>query len=212
MISDAAVSLGIQVVKAKVQPGQKVYRVRDVFTTRDGSWEPNPSIPYSIPQWARDAGYLKPWGAPDYLDDAGADHHILGCVWNPATKTTDKSAIIHYYTWTDNGNHVDMAVKPKSGWANVVMFNNYNPDAGERGAWAWYPRVPNVAADIVQGAGMPHKWHVSFFASWELVTEGDSQPEPQPDTQLRKDVDSLIVWAEAMNKAHPGGPQYVRPS
>ena len=58
MISDWAQKFGISIEPATGNPGETVYRVKDIFTTRDGSWEPSDK-PGSVPQWARDA-YLKP--------------------------------------------------------------------------------------------------------------------------------------------------------
>ena len=60
------------------EDSESVFLIKDVFTTINGSWEVS-DAPYAIPQWARDE-YLKPWGAPDYFDDAGADHHIFAAV------------------------------------------------------------------------------------------------------------------------------------
>src|SRR5690606_29859251 len=54
--------------------GDVLYLVKDVFTTRNGSWEPI-ALPGSVPQWARDE-YLKPANAPDYFAEAGGDHHL----------------------------------------------------------------------------------------------------------------------------------------
>lgn len=208
MISVEAVKFNVSIIRATPVNG-KVYRVKDVFTTRDGSWEPS-SIPGGIPQWARDT-YLKPWGSPDYFDDAGADHHVLGGVYDEATKRMVKTAIIHYYTWTDNANHADMPVKEKSGWANIIAFNKFspgsdmNPDTGERGAWAWYPRVPGVPADEVRGGGMPDGWHVSWFATWTLETDAVVEPPPTEDPRIAK----LDTWARAWSTSHPGEPKYV---
>jgi hypothetical protein len=59
-------------------PGEVVYRLTELFTTRDGSWEPSDK-PGTLPQWARDE-HLRPFGAPDYFDDAGGDHHLFARV------------------------------------------------------------------------------------------------------------------------------------
>lgn len=69
-ISKWAQEFGITVEPTAGQPGETIYHVTDIFTTRDGSWEPS-NTPGSVPQWARDT-YLKPWGNPQYFDDAGA--------------------------------------------------------------------------------------------------------------------------------------------
>ena len=83
MISDAARDFKITVKGLDERPdapeGDIVYVVKDIFTTRDGSWEPSPDIPGSVTAWARER-YLKPFGAADYFDDAGADHHLFALV------------------------------------------------------------------------------------------------------------------------------------
>lgn len=206
-ISTEAIRFNIAVQPAIVSAGQPVYRIKDIFTTRDGSWEPS-SVPGSIPQWARDT-YLKPFSSPDYFDDAGADHHILGGVYDEATGRMNKSATIHYWTYTDNANHVRVKVKDKSGWANIVMFNFYNPADGNRGPWAWCPETNGIPADIVSGAGMPNNWHVSFFATWVLAQgDGPVVPPVEPPTQDPRIV-KLETWARAISAKYPQGPQYV---
>ena len=52
-ISDWAKQLNVIIQPATVAVGQPVLRVKDVFTTRDGSWEPSQALG-SVPQWARD--------------------------------------------------------------------------------------------------------------------------------------------------------------
>lgn len=202
MISEEATRLNVQVVAPVVTDGSPVYRLRDLWTTRDGSWEPSQALG-SIPQWARDAGYLKPWGSPDYFDDAGGDHHAFGCVWDETNQRPFKQEVIHYYTWTDDSNHVDTPVKAQSGWANVVMYNKYYPDQGERGAWAWYPKGPHPA-DVVRGGGMPYGNHVSFFAAWTLTTGGIVVPPTDLEVRMNK----FETWAIAWSKSYPERPQY----
>ena len=61
------------------QPDEDVvYILKDLFTTRNGSWEPSDEVG-SVPKWSKD-DYLKPYGAPDYFDDAGGDHHLFAAV------------------------------------------------------------------------------------------------------------------------------------
>ena len=204
-ISDWAKQLNVIIQPATVAVGQPVLRVKDVFTTRDGSWEPSQALG-SIPQWARDT-YLKPYGSPDYFDDGGGDRHVFGCVWDTPNNRPIKSGSIHYYTWTDNKNHVDTQVKAQSGWANVVMYNKYFPDQGERGAWAWYP-ASSVPADVVLGAGMPYNNHVSYFASWVLETGAVIDPPTDPDDKAR--MDKFEAWAIAFSAYWKDAPQYAK--
>jgi len=204
-ISDGAKHLNIFIERGTPKNG-KVYRVKDIFTTLNGSWEPS-GRSFSIPQWARDA-YLRPWGAPDYFDDAGADHHMLGGIYDESTQRMKNGAVIHYFTHTDNGNHVDTPVKEKSGWANVTMFNKFSPGNGERGAWSWYPKS-DIPADKVVGGGMPDGWHVSIFATWVLSDGTDTPPvEPPTDPGVDPRIALLEAWARKISAQYPQGPQY----
>lgn len=185
-ISDAAKAFGIQVLPYNAKPGETVYRVVDIFTTRDGSWDPS-SKPGSVPQWARDA-YLKPMNHPQYNDDGGADHHIFGAV-QQIDGSLYPSFPIQYFTWSDGANRTLQNAK-KHGWANIVMYSssNFVPERGERGPWAWKPA--GVAADTVTGAGLPANQHVSFWAVWrpkvmaELPIEEPEIPEPPTSPDL----------------------------
>lgn len=192
-ISDAAKQFGIQIETAQAAaPGEVVYRVKDIFTTRDGSWEPS-NKPGSVPQWARDT-YLKSPSHPQYNDDGGADHHIFGAVWRDGALIA--SFPIEYYT-DGKQNHTTQIAK-RHGWANIVMYSSssYVPERGERGPWRWQPA--GVKADVVVGAGMPSNWHVSWFAVWEAVRNDDvviptepTEPGGPVDTSLEKRVAAL---------------------
>lgn len=201
-ISEWIPVFNVQVMPTAATPGAPYYKLKDLFTTRDGSWEPS-TAPGSIPQWARDT-YLKPFGHPDYFDDAGADHHLLGGVFNAMAQRMEKTGFVHYYTHTDDSNHVDMAVKERSGWANIVITAKYDHTMGKQGPWSWYPQ--GRPADVVRGGGMPGMgWHVSFFATWEL-TVADTTP-PVDDTVAR--IAKLDTWARAWSVNHPGEPKYT---
>lgn len=160
-ISDDARKFNISVQAYDARPGDMVYRVKDIWTTRDGSWDVS-SKPGSLPQWARDA-YLS-----SAFDDAGADHHLFGGVQRDGQMVGNFP--IEFYTWQDGGNHVTVNAKQRSGWANIVMWSSsrYFPDQGQQGPWAWKPA--GVKADMVVGGGMPYQMHVSWFATWTMET------------------------------------------
>lgn len=174
-ISDWATKLNVRVVPSEQRPdnppGDIVYRVKDVFTTRDGSWEPSDK-PGARPQWARDT-YLRPWGAADYFDDAGGDHNLFARVLDLNGQPVKSQDLIicwsdgfHLLGRPDFNQFIKMTMTPKerSGWGNQPVFNSYSPERGEGGAWCWCPRG---AADVVVGGGMPNNWHVSWFAVWQ---------------------------------------------
>ena len=161
--------------------GNVAYVIKDVFTTRDGSWEPSEKMG-SVDQWARDA-YLKPFGAPDYFDDAGADHHIFACVLGLDGKPVPEYEIRY---WSDGfaqlGNpayegYVFRRTKPQSGWANIPMDSGacYFPENGQQGPWCW---TPAGKAEVFCGGGMPSNNHVSFFVVWQAVESVVNPPLP----------------------------------
>lgn len=158
------------------QPGETVYKVKYLFSTRDGSWEPSDK-PGSVPQWARDL-FLFPMSHPQYNHDGGADRHIFGAVLSD-TGGMQAFGSIRYWTYTDNKNHVVQPVKPW-GWANNTMWG---PNDAIPGPWAW--TVANVKADIVKGGGMPGGLHISWFAVWErvVIPAGPVDPPVDPPTE-----------------------------
>lgn len=199
MISRWATSLNLVVRKCEDRPdqpaGDSVFRLVDLFTTHSGSWEPGQRLG-SVTDWARDK-YLRPFGAPDYFDDAGADHHMFARVLDKQGRPIVENDIVRY--WSDGfeklgdpsySGFVHATPKDKSGWANQPMFNSFNPDRGERGAWCWCPKG---AADVVVGGGMPNNQHISFFAVWQ---EQAREPEdireiPQEESDTTPNVTDL---------------------
>ena len=97
--------------------GDVVYVIKDVFTTRDGSWDPSDKMG-SVDAWARDA-YLKPFGAPDYFDDAGADRHIFAHVLGLDGKPIPEAEIVF---WSDG---FDKLGDPNyTGWVTRTLREN----------------------------------------------------------------------------------------
>ena len=168
--------------------------IKDVFTTRDGSWEPS-GVYGSIDQWARDS-YLKPLGDPEYFDDAGGDHHLFAAIIGLDGKLMKLHDILYWSDGFDalgdptydgffvgaNGARYPQT-KEKSGWINIIMSpdSSYVPERGEHGPYCWTPA--GAPAEVMCGAGMPAKQHVSVFVVWqavlaEQVTPGEpTQPE-----------------------------------
>ncbi len=222
-ISEWASNFRARVVRCEARPdnppGEIVYRLKDLFTTRDGSWDPSQK-PGSLPQWARDA-YLRPWGAPDYFDDAGGDHNLFARVLDRNGQPVKSQDLI--IGWSD-GLHLlgqsefaqaiklTMTPKEKSGWGNQPIWNSFSPERGDSGAWCWCPRG---AADVVAGGGLPNNQHVSWFAVWQaeprtgdggaLEPDGDTPAGgedeiPESDTTLTPDLLDAIrnqLWNAA---------------
>lgn len=190
-ISKWAQEFGITVEPTAGQPGETIYRAKDIFTTRDGSWEPSDK-PGSVPQWARDA-YLKPMNHPQYNDDGGADHHLFGAV--AVDGNLQPWGTIHYYTYTDDQNHTNQRAKIH-GWANIPIYGHSDVP----GPWAWYPKN-HKSADVVKGGGLPDGIHVSWFVVWEVVTLPTVTPPidppkpPQPETLEAAWTEIHKLWA-----------------
>ena len=191
-------TLGLQIKSIAERPdrltGTVAYVIKDVFTTRDGSWEPS-SVYGSIDQWARDS-YLKPLGDPEYFDDAGGDHHLFAAIIGLDGKLMKLHDVLYWSDGFDvlgdpnydgyfvgaNGARYPQT-KEKSGWINIIMSpdSSYVPERGEHGPYCWTPA--GVPAEVMCGAGMPAKQHVSVFVVWQAVpAETVSPGEPvQPE-------------------------------
>lgn len=149
-----------------------IYRLQDLFTTRDGSWEPTDK-PGSVDLWAR-VRYLKSMGASDYFDDAGAATHLFAAVIGLDGQLVRGQQIVY---WSDGKDkladatyqkYITQYTKEKSGWGNLFMAPSsaYVPERGESGPWCW---CPAGASDVVCGGGLPARQHVSIFAVWQAV-------------------------------------------
>lgn len=172
--------LNLKVVPFNERPGLDpqdflvAYRVKHVFTTLLGSWEPSAEFG-AVEQWARDA-YLRPWGAADYFDDAGGDHHLFAAVIGLDGKL-DRT--VNFKFWSDgldkltdlSGYDGFIRVEPKmgSGWANIPIYSgsSYVPERGESGPWCW--TVGSGAGDVMVGGGLPANNHISTFVVWQAV-------------------------------------------
>lgn len=154
-----------------------VYVIRDVFTTRDGSWEPSTAAG-SVPGWAR-AKYLTAGNAPDHFDDAGGDHHIFARVLDVEGKPIPDAPIMY---WSDGiqkladpnyTGFVHRTTKTRSAWGNIPISSgsSFVPERGESGPWCWCPS--DAPSEVIAGGGMPAKWHVSTFVVWQAVRRSE---------------------------------------
>ena len=154
----------------------KVYLLYTAHSTVNGSWEPNdsPNHPANIEQWARDM-YLRPWGASDYIHEAGGDHSIFIRVikWGIDAESTfnpprgnavmGKTKIM----WTPNYEAlynetqatVDKLWPKSSGWdENTIWASNT------------YTAKPFGAVHLVpEGLRMPGSHHVSWWLCYVEV-------------------------------------------
>ncbi len=161
-----------------------VYMVKDIFTTHNGSWEPADDYG-SVPQWARNE-YLKPFGAPDYFDDAGADHHLFAAVYGLDGELMRLKDVLY---WSDGfeslsdpayTGFVERETKEHSGWINIPIGpgSSYVPERGESGPWCW---MPVGGSEVVCGGGLPAKNHISTFVVWQAVRREDLELPDKPE-------------------------------
>lgn len=149
-----------------------IYRLKDLFTTRDGAWDPNDN-PGSVELWAR-VRYLKPLGAPNYFDDAGASTHLFAAVIDLDGQLMRAQQIVYWSDGIDKladatyQKYITQYTKEQSGWCNLFMApsSSYVPERGESGPWCW---CPAGASDVVCGGGLPSRQHISTFAVWQAV-------------------------------------------
>jgi hypothetical protein len=147
-------------------------KVVDRFTTRDGSWEPN-NLPFSITQVA----------AEKYkgIEGGGAAHHIF--VKPP------KDAYIVEFNTPDGKNRTQVVVDGDE-WISFPIFQGYNPDRGEQGAWL----VRVDGEKVAEGIGLPHNWHVSTFLVVEDVAPQVEPVEPGAADKYQLYRNGTLVW------------------
>ena len=163
----------------RTTPQGGIYHLIELFTTHNGSWEPS-SGAYGIEQWARDK-YLRSPSAPDYFDDAGGDHHLFARV----VDENGAPLAVNVLFWSKeiSGKPIDPVIRStgdkKSLWANIPIWDSYDPAFKERGDWRW---GPVGAAEAVDGGGLPLNHHVSVFAVWQrrAATQPIEPTEPTP--------------------------------
>lgn len=209
-LSEGAKALGIRIEQPSSGATPR-YRVKDVFTTYNGSWEVGDhDPPYGIEQWARDA-YLS-----SNFDDAGADHHLFGMLMaKGGTVLTGANFKFGTPQWGDD-NDALIPAKRHSGWANIALYpsSSFSPERGERGAWAWHPFGMN--AEIVSGGGLPNRHHISTFAVWQEVDGDTVTPPVDGDIEDRlaaveAELESMRKWAEGMAYRQQGVARVLEP-
>lgn len=187
------ISAGAKALGVRVEPlasGAPQYRVKDVFTTYNGSWVVGEQpAPYGIEQWAKDTYDVASF------DDSGAAHHLFAMVLDRHGNHIGNH-IIYYATPGYAGNDTTEITKPHSGWANNALWpsSSFSPARGERGIWQWGPSD----AEIVTGGGLPNRHHVSTFAVWQ---EADGAVVPPPDGDIGERLARLEQWARGLSYA-----------
>ncbi len=203
-ISNWATHFNAKVIRNEDRPdnptGDVIYRIKDIFTTCDGSWEPSNKTG-SIEQWAA-SSYLVPPSHSAYFDDAGGAHHIfaraLDLEGKPITNQDEFicwSDGVHLLGQENFAQHIKMTITPKarSGWGNQPIWSSFSPERGETGPWAWCPRG---AADVVVGGGLPNNLHISWFVVWQAEKRAPDEIDDESGENPSLDLDALrqVAW------------------
>jgi hypothetical protein len=144
-----------------------MYKVKDQFTTRDGSWTPNGEL-YSI--------------TPEMAARYGADANSLGGATNIYVKLEGgPGGEVRFFT---NGGLVEKHPPQSNGWAHTTMFNpgsGYNPN---NNVGPWSVMADEAPSEIVSGIGLPFGWHISTFVvfQWDDDEENGETPGPVDPT------------------------------
>ena len=183
MLSQSFDYLNLKVVPFEQRPdaarwqGGPVYRVKDVFTTRNGSWEVDPSVPCGIEQWAKDAY----WSGARF-DGAGADHNFFILALDEAGQPIPGKGLL-FWTGEMSADFVpsDPRTAKQDGSENIPIFTSYVPERGEQGAWSG---AALGQSDVLVGVGLPANWHVSTFLVLQASDEPTPPEPPDDDTDL----------------------------
>ncbi len=153
------ISQGAAVAGVTVTGTPNKYRVRDVFTTHNGSWLPKDDDAYSLPAWLE--------RQPD--QPGGAEHIYVRL----SAATPDDNPV----PWVKFATDIVVESQPlgRYRWANMPALNVYHPPA--LSGWRHWLEENG---QIVVGGGLPDGEHVSLFVVWELNIEPDEEPD-EPD-------------------------------
>ncbi len=150
------ISAGADAAGVQITGTPNKYRVRDVFTTHNGSWQLNDSV-YGLPAWLE----RQP-------DQPGGAEHIY--VRLSAATPSDVNP-----PWVKFATDIIIESQPlgRYRWANMPALNTYSPPA--QSGWRHWLEGDG---QIVVGGGLPDGEHVSLFVIWELNIEPDEPEEP----------------------------------
>ena len=153
------ISNGAEVAGVTVTGTPNRYRVKDVFTTHNGSWQPDENDVYSLPDWA--------FEQPDH--PGGAEH-----IYVRMAAATPENMPLPWVTFA-----ISIVSMPQMlsryRWTNMPTLNTYSPPA--QSGWRHWLEEDG---QIVLGGGLPNGEHVSLFVIWELNIEPDEEPD-EPD-------------------------------
>lgn len=184
-ISPWCTTFGYEVVMAENVPdyalwrnNPTVFRLKDLFTTRDGHWYYEEGFVGGIPQWA-----IADYDKATFTERGGATH-LFGLILRKDGTVEPATQICYWYpdfdqigTWNWQPPVPSWVTiqntNPSSGWANITIEHSsgYNYVAGTHGVHHY--KKGGGASDAVRYVGLPLSWHVSTFAVFQEVDVND---------------------------------------
>lgn len=197
--------LNLEIVPYETRPdaarwqGGPVYRVKDIFSTRNGSWETSTDFG-GIDQWAKDAH----WSGAKF-DGAGGDHNFFILALDEAGQPIPGKGLLFWQgAMTADFTPSDPRTAKHDGSENIPVFGSYAPDRDEHGSWSG---AVLGKSDVLMGVGMPWNHHVSTFLVLQAVADSQPPPrppEPLPDADFQKTVlahlDAIYLRLDDMAK------------
>jgi hypothetical protein len=162
------------------------YRIKDVFSVIEGSWELEPGRKYSIDEWARS----EYWQGARWSSTGAHNFHVmvLDKAGNPMM---GNGILFRQNDWSWQPENVHQA--SLKGDADVYLFNSYAPQRGEHGSWIG---TTLGKADALAGVDMPLNEHVTVFC---VLQESEETPAPDPAPDPTGDLAELIALQKAAN-------------
>jgi len=168
--------------------GDQVWRIVDVFTTHEGSWEPS-----------ADFGGVDDWARNDYWqgakwDGAGGSHHFFIKRRDASGNDMPGSGLI----WSQNGEPWILRNAKNDGTENIELNNTYDPSKGMHGSWRGTIVGP---ADVLNGVDMPllngYTQHVSTFVVFQAEPR-PVDPDPAPDPDPTDDLAGVVMAIDGL--------------
>ena len=154
--------------------GDQVWRIMDVFTTDEGSWELSDKF-----------GSVDAWARTDYhqgrdFDGSGGSHHFFIKRLDAAGNVMPGAGLL----WSLAGEPWIMRPAKNDGSENLPLENcQYDPSAGAHGVWRGTVVAP---ADVLNGVGLPllrgYTQHTSTYVVFKAFPRTVVMP-PTPEVE-----------------------------
>lgn len=173
--------LNLQVIPFEARPDKErftsgpYYRIKEVFTTREGSWEPGGTLLGSIDAWAP----AEWWQGAKWKGAGGARHSFIMVLDQQGNPIKGKGLYWFKGPMTPDFDPSDKRDAWDDGTENIPLYDSYMPERGERGS---YSCSTVGRADVLKGVGLPGNTHVSTFVVFQAEDAPVVVDPPAPAT------------------------------